>query len=54
MHQKQQAAKELTVLMGLVMLGGLVLSSITIAYAVQLTRNDSGSTTHALRSWVAF
>jgi hypothetical protein len=54
MHQKQHAEKELTVLMALVTIGGLVLSSITITYAVQLTRNDSGSTTHALRSWVAF
>lgn len=54
MNSKRQSEHDLKSLIILVALGSLALSSVTLAYAVRLTTNDSGSMTYAMRSWTGF
>jgi hypothetical protein len=54
MYSKRQSEHDLKSIILLVALGSLALSGFTLAYAIRLTTNDSGSMTYAMRSWTGF
>jgi hypothetical protein len=49
---KPGPAPELALLTLVVLLGSLILGSVTISYAIRLSTRDTGVMTHSMRSWV--